>query len=83
MSEDQPYVVREALAEIRQKLIDTITMLYPPDSEYTDTAEVGIEIVEEIVARRWRELPDDFLQEIALAMIAREQRHERRVRLPT
>lgn len=69
-------------AKKRAEYIDIISNLYPPDSEYTSTAEVGLEIVEEIVARRWRELPEDILQEIASAMVAREHRDARRYRKP-
>lgn len=46
----------------RNTTIRDIESLYPPDSEYADTAEVGRRLlVQAILEKDRRDLPDDFL----------------------
>jgi hypothetical protein len=61
----------------RQYLIDTIEALWPPDSQYQDTAERGQELYWEAMercelplnsgwtAKTWRNAPIDLLEELA------------------
>lgn len=52
----------------KKEAIDTISELYPIDSQYLDTKEIGkkllIESIEE-VEFDWRELPDSVLIRLA------------------
>ena len=65
-------------ARVRALCVDTIACLYPPDSEYEDTARIGRGIVDGVIAYRWRELPVRILEEIANAMVAYEYSEEAR-----
>ena len=66
-------------ARVRALCVDTIACLYPPDSEYEDTARIGREIImERVIAHHWRELPVRLLEEIANAMVAYEHSEEAR-----
>lgn len=50
----------------RSKLIDGIESLFPPDSVYDDTREIGEGIMLKALALEWRNLPDDFLYRMLL-----------------
>lgn len=41
----------------KDHLINEIAGLFPPDSQYTDTKRVGIELMIQSIAETWRELP--------------------------
>jgi hypothetical protein len=47
----------------KEKLIKSIELLYPIDSDHLQTAAVGRQLLGEIVKKRWRELSEDLLQE--------------------
>lgn len=49
----------------RQKCIDIIKTLYPPDSGYAQTAEIGQKIMLEAIASQWKELPLEVLNTMA------------------
>ena len=58
----------------RERAIRHIESLYPPDSEYPDTAAIGRELLEEakLNAGSWRNEPTEVLVEFARLAIARE-----------
>lgn len=47
----------------RSQAINIIESLYPPDSEYPETARIGQELLEEAKRRvsAWKQEPDDVL----------------------
>ncbi len=57
--------------------ISTISGLYPPDSEYEDTAELGKKDMIEALAAEWRKLPVPVLEYMAKLQIARDYRSSR------
>jgi len=59
----------EAL-QMRQRAIDTIENLFPPDSGYDPNP--GKEIMIEALAINWRTLPTDVLETMARLNIARD-----------
>jgi hypothetical protein len=66
----------------RHHAIATIEDLYPPDSEYPDTAEIGRQLLAEAkdTMSSWRNEPLDVLQEFARLCQREDQRqHPRRI----
>ena len=57
------------------KAIQTIESLYPPDSQYEDTAEVGISFMVSSILNTgsWRELPPQVLESMAEFCIRAEK----------
>lgn len=50
---------------MKDKYIDTIRGLYPADSRYPDTAEIGRRLLLEAMEKtafNWRDLPEDVLR---------------------
>jgi len=56
----------------RGEAISQISALYPPDSGYADTAEIGMQDMLAAIASHWRSLPVDVLEEMARTQIARD-----------
>ena len=57
----------------RENCIETIEALYPPDSDDTQTAEIGREIMLRALAETWRELPENVLMQMGW-MCAQKER---------
>ena len=57
------------------KAIQIIESLYPPDSQYDDTAEIGCNfmVIAILNAGSWRELPEPVLQKMAELCIYAEK----------
>lgn len=49
----------------RQSAVDTISGLYPPDSDYEDTRELGKGDLIDALCAEWRSLPVAVLEHIA------------------
>jgi hypothetical protein len=64
----------------RKEAIQHIEALYPPDSEYEDTAAIGEAFIEKAktMCNDWRNLPDNVLKLAASMMIEEENRIGRR-----
>lgn len=61
-------------ADARQSAVDTISGLYPPDSEYGDTRALGREDVIEALCFEWRSLPLAVLDHMAKRQHQRDHR---------
>lgn len=44
---------------------ETISALYPPDSEWPDTAAIGRELLLQALCANWRSLPTDIVLKLA------------------
>lgn len=62
------------MSDKRQSAIETITGLYPPDSEYEDTRRLGLEDMLCALAAEWRTLPVEVLEHMAQAQHFRDHR---------
>lgn len=51
--------------ELAMEAIGEISFLYPPDSEYAKTAEIGKQDMIDALAAEWRTLPTPVLQHMA------------------
>ena len=56
----------------RQDAIDTINDLYPADSPYNETQEIGQKLMLKAIAMTWRELPDETLKQYARLCLGQE-----------
>lgn len=54
--------------------IGTISFLYPPDSEYSATAEIGKQDLIDALAAEWRSLPTAVLEHMAQRQTIRDNR---------
>ncbi len=59
-------------AEAAIEAIGEIGFLYPPDSEYPETAEIGKQDMIDALAAEWRTLPTPVLQYMARLQRARD-----------
>ena len=57
----------------KDEAISHISNLYPPDSDYSDTAEIGKSDLLDALANQWRELPESVLVWMAQRQLQREQ----------
>jgi len=57
-----------------QSAIDKINCLYPPDSDYPETAMIGRQDLIDAICLEWRSLPTPVLENIARVQQQREQR---------
>ncbi len=64
----------------RERAISTISALFPADSEYEKTREIGIRLMEEAKRRtnNWRNLPDETLFEYERLCIEEDERQTRK-----
>ena len=58
----------------RQSACDTISCLYPPDSDYPETAIEGRTHLLTAIAMEWRSLPVPILERMAQLQILRDNR---------
>ena len=62
----------------RDEKIRDIENLYPADSSYTGTREVGRKLLFEAIAQSWRFLPDEILNNYHELCVIEEQRESSR-----
>ncbi|KPK74213.1 MAG: hypothetical protein AMJ84_00025 [Acidithiobacillales bacterium SM23_46] len=65
---------RRELDRRRVDAIETISCLWPPDSEYSETAAEGRQYLLDALAVEWRSLPVPVLEYMARRQAAREAR---------
>jgi hypothetical protein len=58
----------------RDEAIETISALWPPDSEYSDTAHEGRQYLFDALASCWRCLPLPVLEHMAAQQLRRENK---------
>ncbi len=64
----------EAEVKRHHKAVDTISGLYPPDSDYEDTRRLGLEDMLCALATEWRSLPLLVLEDMAKVQHMRDHR---------
>lgn len=67
----------------KKESINTISSLYPSDSQFPDTNEIGKQFMLESMVEvgfDWRNLPDDVLERWAEKCISREMQFDRQIR---
>lgn len=65
--------------EERKKLIDIISGLYPPDSDYRQAAETGRELLLDSLCRNWRILPIEVLRTLSMLNVSKENFETQRI----
>jgi len=56
----------------KDEAIQHIENLYPADSPYQDTSEIGKDLLIEAIGEYWRELPDNILIKYAELCLTKE-----------